>query len=1168
MAKRSNTKSALFFSIVSMFLCFAMLLGTTLAWFTDSVTSTGNKIQAGTLKVDLQLLNKNGSWNSIKAEKDPIWDAEANKLWEPGYTDVKIFKIVNDGSLALKWKAAFTAEEQLSALANVIDVYVKPWGVLTEAEAQQSVAYPADRSLTGYTKVGTLAQFVETIEATTYGVLNANESAYLGIALHMQESADNLYQGKTIGEFDITIIATQKTEETDSFDNTYDENAAYPLVAGRFHTASAPVDQTKVDPQTNKTTEDIPLGDGTTVPAGVQLNEGVSELTLNQSYVAPGQSEAVIEATAGELITRMDIHMEGVSSNNTTPIPVPVAREFPKNLTANNIGFVHVENGVTVPMVAVNSLEELDAHNEFYYDPATGKVTLSMATFSEVVATVDPKNPWDGTDVDTSWYNTTDTTFTLTSTAQLAGFAQIVGGMAAGIERDSFADKTVKLGADMNMGSAEGEIFAPVGYYFTNDYDGDGTPNEDKNDIYSDVYAFEGIFDGQGHTISNILQRTWDIKGDDKYYNLPTEQYYNDGMGVFGWIHNGTIQNLAIDNFQSDGEFCTTGCVAAYSSGVSTFQNIRITNSNPRAYNVPNGGVVGYAYDETEHNGEAVTENKIAFKNIIVDDSNKVSALWGSWDVGCGGILGRMGNKTVVTMEGCAVAAEIDSYNDVCGNYQYYQYRYSGMLIGTCGSDEDPTDQIANVTCSDCHVRYGDWADYYYCELVANSIASYTHDYQFSRLQKIDSMLEIKSGTTWLKAGNFVYDNNGVLECYHIVNDNGTLKQHLHTDAGEEIVDGNTVLVENNQIVYIPFKQLYTGYGWGSAPSANGVNVEEYVYSITYMYAGKVYDVVYIKDNSVQQSTKNTTVEQLIKENTPADYTFAGWVTTGSEKLETVPANNTENITLYPSWSEIFTARFVDENGNVISEQTFTKATASWPEVAGPASSSEYLEFDHWEVRNVAADGKVTSTPMNSFKCSQATGDVTFYPYYNIKNGGLGLTGVDENGDGIIDYYTVEAVDAANIETNVEIPGIINGKPVKVITDLSSGWASNVENVVIEEGVQEINNQAFGDTQKLKKVELPSTITKLGDSAFAGNLSNWGDAFGIYDKPLEVIYNGTKAEWDALVENSNKDGNQWEDGLGEGAKVICIDGTYTMTDKSGGPIRGYTYTWTWTPKTN
>jgi predicted ribosomally synthesized peptide with SipW-like signal peptide len=35
-----------------------MLIGSTFAWFTDSVTSAGNKIQSGTLKVDLELLDK------------------------------------------------------------------------------------------------------------------------------------------------------------------------------------------------------------------------------------------------------------------------------------------------------------------------------------------------------------------------------------------------------------------------------------------------------------------------------------------------------------------------------------------------------------------------------------------------------------------------------------------------------------------------------------------------------------------------------------------------------------------------------------------------------------------------------------------------------------------------------------------------------------------------------------------------------------------------------------------------------------------------------------------------------------------------------------------------------------------------------------------------------
>ena len=52
-------KRSLFSSILSLFLCVAMLLGTTYAWFTDSVTSAGNKIVSGSLKVDLELLDEN-----------------------------------------------------------------------------------------------------------------------------------------------------------------------------------------------------------------------------------------------------------------------------------------------------------------------------------------------------------------------------------------------------------------------------------------------------------------------------------------------------------------------------------------------------------------------------------------------------------------------------------------------------------------------------------------------------------------------------------------------------------------------------------------------------------------------------------------------------------------------------------------------------------------------------------------------------------------------------------------------------------------------------------------------------------------------------------------------------------------------------------------------------
>ena len=53
-----TTKRSALLSVMALFLCLTMLLGTTWAWFTDSVTSSGNKIQAGTLKLDLEMLNK------------------------------------------------------------------------------------------------------------------------------------------------------------------------------------------------------------------------------------------------------------------------------------------------------------------------------------------------------------------------------------------------------------------------------------------------------------------------------------------------------------------------------------------------------------------------------------------------------------------------------------------------------------------------------------------------------------------------------------------------------------------------------------------------------------------------------------------------------------------------------------------------------------------------------------------------------------------------------------------------------------------------------------------------------------------------------------------------------------------------------------------------------
>ena len=39
-----NTRRSLFTSLITLLLCSAMFVGSTLAWFTDTVSNTGNKI--------------------------------------------------------------------------------------------------------------------------------------------------------------------------------------------------------------------------------------------------------------------------------------------------------------------------------------------------------------------------------------------------------------------------------------------------------------------------------------------------------------------------------------------------------------------------------------------------------------------------------------------------------------------------------------------------------------------------------------------------------------------------------------------------------------------------------------------------------------------------------------------------------------------------------------------------------------------------------------------------------------------------------------------------------------------------------------------------------------------------------------------------------------------
>ena len=127
MTNNKSTKRALFASAMALLLCFSMLLGTTYAWFTDSVTSVGNKIVAGTLDVDLYIWNSAAESVEITEDSAPIFgegavaqDKNSATLWEPGKTQVAYLSIKNNGNLDLKYQVAIEAYGETNGLLDVL----------------------------------------------------------------------------------------------------------------------------------------------------------------------------------------------------------------------------------------------------------------------------------------------------------------------------------------------------------------------------------------------------------------------------------------------------------------------------------------------------------------------------------------------------------------------------------------------------------------------------------------------------------------------------------------------------------------------------------------------------------------------------------------------------------------------------------------------------------------------------------------------------------------------------------------------------------------------------------------------------------------------------------------------------------------------------------------
>ena len=561
MTNRKSTKRALLGSVMAMVLCMAMLVGATFAWFTDTASTGVNKIQAGKLDVALEMKDASGNWVSAEGKTlDFVKAADAKGeaiLWEPGCTyTLPELRVVNNGNLALKYKVVITGIKGSAKLNEAIE-----WTI-------GDVAMGAEQHLA------------------------AGEGNAFTIKGHMKESAGNDYMNESIDGIAITVVATQDTVESDSFDKDYDAGAEYPVVAvANVNTNGDTVLKDKEEDHTIQVT----------VPAGA-LDEGVQSLKLEvvKSAAPAGVQVASTESSQSYEVTMKDQNGNAVSTNGTL---MTVEMNVGKNRTA--LKLYHDGEKMT------NDIGTLtDAADHYVYDAATGYVTMKVSHFSPFTA-VFARDYW--TDHAADGYatpvDTANKVVTVSSAEELALFAKEVTD-----DGKNYSGYTLDLANDVDLGEY---LWKPINGY----------------------KRLSGIVvNGNGHTIRNMKVR-----------GCTNSSVY--GVGFIGDINGAvTVKDIAFDGADvffvnyAKPQFAGNvgGIVLGYTYGTTLFENVSVTNSSIWGY-----GKIGILLGMGADPGVKVTFKDCVSKNNTIHAAYDMGGLAGMIQRGNGVDNARVENCTV-----------------------------------------------------------------------------------------------------------------------------------------------------------------------------------------------------------------------------------------------------------------------------------------------------------------------------------------------------------------------------------------------------------------------------------------------------------------------------------------------------------------------------------------
>ncbi len=648
---KKTTKRALLLSCLSMLLCVSMLVGSTFAWFTDTATTGVNTITSGNL--DMKVSYKNAtvtSWTEVSTSSKLFNDAA---LWEPGYTEVAYLKVENKGNLAFKYQLT----------VNVINEVIGTSVLGNEIKLSEVLKYdliPLTEDTTYADRAAALAAVTDAKNLATEivsGAIEANAAEnYYALVVYMPETTGNEanHNGANVPsiQLGVNIAATQNTVENDSFNNQYDAEAKYPLVASQNVVAG-------------KNTV-IKSGDAEAIiPYAVSATAGAAEHTLTIEEKPAVESGVVITGSG----IAYDIEITNIPENNTEIIPVTWFVG-----TGAVITDLYHDN---VKMTEADTGEE----DTYSYNADTGMLTIYITHFSEFALDVANEAK-----VGTAYYVTfaeavaaapdgavivVENDVVLDSTVVLENREIVIDGNGKTIKgsgitdgnlqgfRIKGGDVTVKNAVltdfDNNMNTASGSVFCV-------EKSADGEPQkfvaENLDISYFNRDAFT-IFAGE----FQVKNCNIDCSADPARVNVLTKGFQ---IGNQNHFVKGEIVNTVITNTNSTYERWKSSSIEVYENADVVIDNCLLEKTNYGVY-------VDNVYSTSTN------PTKVLIKNTVID----------AGDSGYGAyIRGNKNRDVTLTLENCDISAYwpamILEYAEKTklvingGNYDGYIYPYYG----------------------------------------------------------------------------------------------------------------------------------------------------------------------------------------------------------------------------------------------------------------------------------------------------------------------------------------------------------------------------------------------------------------------------------------------------------------------------------------------------------